>query len=136
MFTGNFEHLFGMDALHSALQQVKTETPGIDDQKAEALDDVALADLREALLSGSYTPQPIRKIELPKEDGETRPIAVASLRDKVVQRVLADALTPWFDRTFSDKSYGYRAVRSADFRGRAMRLSVAKPGENPDEKSV
>ncbi|MBN2896959.1 MAG: CRISPR-associated endonuclease Cas1 [Campylobacterales bacterium] len=110
MFTQPFEHLFTPDALGIALHSIRSRAAGIDKQSLAAIksDPDEIARLHEELMQGIYAPQPIEKIEIEKNETEKRPIALSSVRDKVVQKCLAHALGDYFERLFSDKSYGYR----------------------------
>lgn len=68
--------------------------------------------IREELLSGHYVPQPVRKVEIPKPGGGTRMLGIPSAIDRLIQQALSQVLTPIFDPTFSDESFGFRPGRS------------------------
>lgn len=68
--------------------------------------------IREEILSGRYKPQPVRRVEIPKPGGGTRMLGIPSVIDRLIQQALSQVLTPIFDPTFSDDSYGFRPGRS------------------------
>jgi RNA-directed DNA polymerase len=70
--------------------------------------------IREELLSGKYIPSPVRKVEIPKPGGKgVRMLGIPTTLDRLIQQALRQVLTPWFDPTFSDSSFGFRPGRSA-----------------------
>jgi len=68
--------------------------------------------IREQLLSGTYKPSPVRKVEIPKPGGGKRTLGIPTVMDRMIQQALSQALTPIFDPTFSEDSYGFRPGRS------------------------
>lgn len=68
--------------------------------------------IREQLLSGSYEPSPVRKVQIPKPGGGERTLGIPTVMDRMIQQALSQALTPIFDPTFSEDSYGFRPGRS------------------------
>src|SRR4030095_11543558 len=68
--------------------------------------------VREQLLSGTYTPQPVKRVEIPKPDGGVRKLGIPTALDRFVQQAVMQVLQRQWDQTFSDSSYGFRPGRS------------------------
>ena len=69
--------------------------------------------IKEAILQGTYEPMPVRRVEIPKPDGGTRLLGIPTVTDRLIQQAIAQILSPIYDRTFSEHSYGFRPNRSA-----------------------
>ena len=65
------------------------------------------------LASGSYHPQPVREVEIPKKDGSKRKLGIPTLRDRIAQQVVKDYMEKRIDKLFHENSYGYRPLKSA-----------------------
>ena len=69
--------------------------------------------IRERILNGSYVPQPIRRVEIPKPDGQgTRTLGIPTVMDRMIQQAVAQVLQPIFEPTFSENSFGFRPGRN------------------------
>ena len=65
------------------------------------------------LSSGSYHPQPLREVEIPKKDGKMRKLGIPTLRDRIAQQVVKEYMEERIDKIFHKNSYGYRPLKSA-----------------------
>ena len=102
--------------LKDAIERVKANkgSAGIDGMTVDELPDyVDLLGIREQLLSGTYKPQPVKRVEIPKPDGGVRKLGIPTVLDRVVQQAVMQVLQKQWDSTFSDSSYGFRPGRSA-----------------------
>ncbi len=87
---------------------------GVDGQSVErfaAKSDEYLAELTTALREGSYRPQAVKRVEIPKGDGRTRPLGIPTVKDRVVQQAARLVIEPIFESGFCDGSYGFRPGR-------------------------
>jgi RNA-directed DNA polymerase len=88
---------------------------GVDGRSVDDLKEQLQKDwprIREQLLRGTYKPSPVRKVEIPKPGGGVRTLGIPTVMDRMIQQALSQALTPIFDPTFSEDSYGFRPGRS------------------------
>jgi retron-type reverse transcriptase len=109
-------HHIDIDWLKEAYRRTRKDgATGVDGQTAG----VYAADLERHLRSlldraksGTYRAPPVRRVHIPKGDGQTRPIGIPTFEDKVLQRAVAMALEPIYEQDFLDCSYGFRPGRS------------------------
>ena len=104
--------------MQQAWQQVKANkgAAGIDDMTITDYPDFARANwagIKASLLDGTYTPSPVKRVEIPKDSGGTRPLGIPTVSDRVIQQAIAQVLVPIFDPYFSESSFGFRPGRSA-----------------------
>jgi RNA-directed DNA polymerase len=102
--------------LKEAYQRLRKDAaPGVDgvtwSEYGEMLD-ARLLDLQDRVHRGSYHPQPVRRVHIPKGDGCMRPLGIPSLEDKIVQQAARMLLEPIYERAFLGFSYGFRPGRS------------------------
>jgi RNA-directed DNA polymerase len=104
------------DMLHEAYCQLKRgKAPGVDGQTLEDFGQDAIANLRSLhtrLQNQSYWPQPSLRRDIPKGNGKTRPLGIACVEDKIVQKAIVMILEGIYEADFIDASYGFRPSRS------------------------
>ena len=112
------EAIVERENLKKALAQVKRNkgAPGIDGMRVDELA-ASLKEhwptIRAQLLEGTYRPQPVRRVEIPKASGGVRPLGIPTALDRFIQQAAMQVLQADWDRTFSEHSFGFRPGRSA-----------------------
>src|SRR5439155_10724864 len=101
-----------------AYKRVKANkgSPGIDGMKVGELSGYLKQhwpSIREQLLRGTYQPQPVRRVEIPKPDGGMRKLGIPTVLDRLIQQAVMQVLQRRWDPTFSEHSHGFRPKRSA-----------------------
>jgi RNA-directed DNA polymerase len=112
------EEVCGRKNCQQALRRVKANKgrPGIDGMKVSELPGYLKQHwpaIREQLLSGTYQPRPVRRVEIAKPDGGMRKLGIPTVLDRFVQQAVMQVLQSRWDRTFSEHSHGFRPQRSA-----------------------
>lgn len=112
-----FDKVFSERNLLAAFQKVaqKKGAAGVDHETIRDFErrlPEALWELSDALKDGSFRPQAIRRVHIPKPGtNETRPLGIPTVRDRVVQAVIVNVIEPIFERDFAEHSYGFRPGR-------------------------
>ncbi len=112
------ERILSQENMRQAWKRVKANkgVAGIDGMSIEEFPQFAQkhwTGIRQTVLDGTYKPKPVLRVEIPKATGETRPLGIPTVMDRVIQQAIAQELTPIFDPGFSESSYGFRPGRSA-----------------------
>ena len=111
------EYILSPYNLNRAYLQVKRNhgSGGVDGLSTEQLGDYLREhkdELVESLKTGRYRPNPVRRVEIPKDNGKTRPLGIPTVVDRVIQQAISQILSPIYERQFSDNSFGFRPHRS------------------------
>lgn len=116
---GLLEKILHRDNLNKAYKKVKSNkgSGGVDGMCVEELLTYLREhgkDLNQQILEGKYKPNPVRRVEIPKEEkGKYRKLGIPTVVDRVYQQAITQVLTPIFEKQFSENSYGFRPKRSA-----------------------
>src|ERR1035441_2257470 len=112
------EEICDRENMEEALRRVKANkgSAGIDGMTVGGIADYLKQHwpaVRERLLNGTYEPNPVRRVEIPKPDGGVRKHGGAAVLDRLIQKAVMQVLQRQWDGTFSEHSYGFRPGRSA-----------------------
>lgn len=115
---GLLEQILDPNNLNKAYKQVKKNkgSHGVDGMSTDALLEYLKQNgkaLREAILDGKYRPSPVQRVEIPKDNGRKRQLGIPTAVDRAIQQAIMQVLSPLYDATFSETSYGFRPKRSA-----------------------
>lgn len=104
--------------LKKALERVESNkgAAGIDEMQTSELRQFLKANwknIKQELLDGTYKPDPVRRVEIPKQDGGVRLLGIPTVLDRFIQQAIQQVLTPIFEPTFSEFNYGFRPGKSA-----------------------
>jgi len=111
------EEILDRDNLNKAFKKIKSNkgSHGIDGMKVDELLQYLKDNgdhLKQTILDGKYRPNPVRRVEIPKEDGKKRKLGIPTVVDRVIQQAIAQKLSPIYEEQFSENSYGFRPGRS------------------------
>ena len=114
----NMEEVVSRENMLKAFYRVYSNkgAPGVDGVSVQDLSSqikTQWSKTREQLLTGTYLPQPVRKVEIPKPSGGKRMLGIPTAMDRMIQQALLQVLQPHVDPTFSEWSFGFRPGRSA-----------------------
>jgi RNA-directed DNA polymerase len=112
-----YGRLLSEEALTKAYRKVKKAkgSAGIDGQSIADFSEglvMNIRDLLSELADKSYRPLPVKRVEIPKDDGGTRKLGIPAVRDRIVQQALLNVLQPIFEEDFHPSSFAYRPRRS------------------------
>src|SRR5574344_2090468 len=115
---GLLEEILSPDNLNKAYRRVKGNKGAGGVNKMETDDLLSYLSshkeaLLESILSGKYRPNPVRRVEIPKDNGKKRLLGIPTVVDRVIQQAITQVLSPIYERQFSETSYGFRPRRSA-----------------------
>jgi RNA-directed DNA polymerase len=113
-----FERILARENLMRAWQRVQAN------KGAAGCDDVSVPDfpawarahwprIKSQLMEGTYQPHAVRRVWIPKANGDLRPLGIPCVADRVIQQAIAQVMGPMFESQFSDYSYGFRPGRNA-----------------------
>jgi len=112
------ERILSYGNMATAWERVRSNhgAPGIDGITIDAFPDHTRplwSGNRESLETGNYLPTPVKRVEIPKDTGGTRPLGIPIVLDRLIQQSISQVITPIFDPEFSESSHGFRPGRSA-----------------------
>jgi group II intron reverse transcriptase/maturase len=127
--TGLMEKVVSRGNMMAAYSRVVSNkgAAGVDEMPVSALKGYLQTEwprIREELLAGTYRPQPVRKVEIPKPGGGARMLGIPTVVDRLIQQAVHQVMSPLFDAGFSESSYGFRPGRSAHQAVKAARKYV------------
>ena len=110
------DKVYRRETLRAAWKKVAKNAgaAGVDGQSVKQFGyraEVYLAELEQALKSGEYRPEPIKRVEIPKGGGKLRPLGIPVVKDRIVQTALKLVMEPIFEHEFEESSYGFRPQR-------------------------
>lgn len=115
---GLLEQILAPSNLNLAYKKVRANkgSGGVDKMDVESLKDYLIEnrdELISSILDGKYRPNPVRRVEIPKDNNKKRLLGIPTVVDRVIQQAIQQVLSPIYELQFSDNSYGFRPGRSA-----------------------
>jgi retron-type reverse transcriptase len=119
-FYSLYDKVYRSDVLQRAYDLVRQNrgSPGADGETFESIEfetgrKAYLQEIQKTLKAKTYRAMPVKRVEIPKPNGETRPLGIPCIRDRIVQMAVKLVVEPIFEADFSPHSYGFRPKRSA-----------------------
>ena len=113
---GMLERILSRDNMNNAYHKVKRNkgAGGIDKMEIDELLErlkTHREEILSSLMNNSYKPSPVKRVEIPKENGKTRKLGIPTLVDRVIQQAILQELSPIYEKQFVETSYGFRPNR-------------------------
>lgn len=114
-----YDKIYRMDILQRAWKEVRENagSAGVDKETIQKVEEMGveqvLEELAEQLRGGKYQPLPVKRVEIPKDNGKKRPLGIPTVRDRIVQAAVKIVIEPIFEADFKESSHGFRPKRNA-----------------------
>ena len=113
------EEILTKENLNKAYKKVYQNkgTAGVDDITVDEIAEYIKENkdrIRDKIRKRRYKPQPVKRVQIPKENGKKRNLGIPTVMDRIIQQAIIQVISPIFEEQFSDNSYGFRPKRSAE----------------------